>query len=82
MPRSPRVPLDDEREVVGKAAEGPAPLTYAIGDVETITGFRRPTIYEHARRDPRRWGVVRVGRAMRFRRDAIHRLVDGHDQPA
>ena len=54
-----------------------APLTFDIGEVETITGYPRPTIYEHARNDPIRWGVIRVGRAIRFRRDAIRALVRG-----
>ena len=53
------------------------PRTYDIGAVEIVTGIPRPTIYEHARRDPDRWGVIRVGRAIRFRRDAIDRLVAG-----
>ena len=54
-----------------------APRTYDISAVSIVTGIPRPTIYEHARRDPRRWGVVRVGRAIRFRREAIDRVVAG-----
>jgi predicted DNA-binding transcriptional regulator AlpA len=61
---------------------GVEPLTYDIGAVSTVTGIPRPTIYEHARRDPSRWGVIRFGRAIRFRRDAIDRLVAGEPSGA
>ena len=36
-----------------------------------------PTLYELARKDPSRFGVVRLGRSVRFRRAAIDRIVQG-----
>ena len=36
-----------------------------------------PTLYELARKDPARFGVVRLGRSVRFRRGAIDRIVRG-----
>ena len=36
-----------------------------------------PTVYQAGREDPIRFGVVRVGRAVRFRRTAIDRIVAG-----
>jgi hypothetical protein len=53
------------------------PRTYKIADVKILTGIPQTTIYEHARRDPARWGLIRVGRAIRFRRSAIDALVEG-----
>lgn len=56
------------------------PATYTAGQVSVITGLATPTIYEIAREDPARLGAVRFGRAVRFRRAVIDRLVHGDDE--
>jgi len=58
----------------------PAPKPYRAEHVATLLGVSPITIYEHARRDPDRWGVIRIGRAVRFRRPVIDRMagvIDG-----
>jgi len=37
----------------------------------------RPTLYELARREPDRFGVLRFGRKIMFRRARIEALIDG-----
>lgn len=51
-------------------AQVPAP-PYRATEVAQRLGIAEPTVYEHARRDPRAWGVIRIGRAVRFRREVI-----------
>lgn len=50
---------------------------YTADEVALLLRLAKPTIYEHARQDPTRFGVLRFGRAVRFRRNAIDRLVAG-----
>ena len=45
--------------------------------VATVLGLPLPTLYELARKYPSRFGVVRLGRSVRFRRAAIDRIVQG-----
>ena len=51
-----------------------------VDEVAELFDVAKPTIYEHARNDPEKWGVVRVGRAMRFRRDVIEAMIDKGDR--
>jgi excisionase family DNA binding protein len=59
-----------------KQSTGPKPLLKAE-EVAELTRLALPTIYEQARENPERLGVVRIGRAVRFKPDAIDRLVGG-----
>ena len=38
-----------------------------------------PTLYEFSRRDPSRFGVLRFGRTLRFRRAVIERILSGDE---
>lgn len=60
---------DDVRHEAGR----PQPLVRAEW-VANVGDIALPTVYEMSRRDPARWGRVTIGRAVRFRRDAIERL--------
>ena len=55
----------------------PEPATYDAGVVARILGIAKPTVYEFARVEPDRFGVIRFGRAVRFRRFVIDRLARG-----
>ena len=47
-------------------------------DVARRLNVPKPTLYEWSRKDPARYGLVRIGRrTVRFRRDVIDRLVTG-----
>jgi predicted DNA-binding transcriptional regulator AlpA len=50
---------------------------YVAREVARLTRLALPTIYELARRDPERFGVVRYGRAVRFQRARVDALVRG-----
>ena len=50
---------------------------YTAREVAELTRLAVPTVYELAKREPDRFGAVRYGRAVRFRRDAIDRLIGG-----
>jgi len=52
----------------------PPASPYRAEEVAHRLGVATPTVYEHARRDPERWGVIRVGRAVRFKRVVIDRM--------
>jgi hypothetical protein len=59
-----------------------SPLLVAA-EVARATRLAIPTVYELARKDPERWGLVRFGRAVRFRRERILALVrDGQRSSA
>ncbi len=45
--------------------------------VSTVLELPLPTLYELSRKDPTRFGVVRLGRSVRFRRVAIDKIVAG-----
>ena len=52
----------------------PEPATYTADDVSVILGIALPSVYERARVEPERLGVIRLGRSVRFLRSAIDRL--------
>jgi len=58
-----------------EAATLPPDAHYTAREVAQLTRLAVPTVYELARREPDRFGAVRYGRAVRFRRAAIDRLV-------
>jgi excisionase family DNA binding protein len=53
--------------------------TYTAADVAAILGIPRSTVYERARLEPERLGVIRLGRSVRFRRTVIDAFVRGDD---
>lgn len=61
-------------------ASSPKSATYDADEVTTILGIAKPTVYERARIEPERFGVVRFGRAVRFRRVAIDRIAYGDER--
>ena len=60
-----------------KRSPGVSRKVYLVGEVAEITGLAVPTVYEIARENPERLGVVRFGRSVRFRRDVIDGIVEG-----
>ena len=53
------------------------PAVYTAAEVAQLLRLAQVTVYESAREHPTRFGVVRFGRAVRFRRVAIDRIVEG-----
>lgn len=52
---------------------------YKARDVGLILDLPLPSVYEIARRDPERLGVIRFGRSLRFRRAVIEKLIAGEE---
>ena len=53
------------------------PEFYTADEVRIQLKLSLPTVYEIAREDPKRLGAERFGRAVRFRRLVVDRLVRG-----
>jgi hypothetical protein len=61
--------LDETRDGAG--------ITSLLNAAEVANLLRLgvPTVYMYGRRDPERWGIVRFGRAVRFKAERIHALL-------
>ena len=55
------------------------PAFYTAAEVAKMLRLAQVTVYESGREHPIRFGVIRFGRAVRFRRAAIDRIVDGEE---
>lgn len=53
------------------------PRLLRAAEVARALQIALPTVYEISRETPERIGTVRLGRCVRFRREAIDRLVHG-----
>ena len=51
---------------------------YTAGEVAKLCRLAPATVYEFAKREPDRFGVVKYGRAVRFRKSAIDKLINGN----
>ena len=58
------------------ASATPEPMLTAA-EVAQLTGLATPTVYQIAREDPKRLGAERFGRAVRFARPIVERIVRG-----